>query len=81
LVGRGKLRQEQDVPTTDSMLSFAVSSKEGGGLLSGLMSGGAGKALDGMKKFGIGLLAVGAALWVAAKAFQEFGEVECDAVE
>ena len=32
LVGRGKARAEQDVPTTDSMLSFAVSSKEGGGL-------------------------------------------------
>jgi hypothetical protein len=32
LVGRGKARTEQDVPTTDSMLSFAVSSKEGGGL-------------------------------------------------
>ena len=32
LVGRGKLRQEQDVPTTDNMYSFAVSSKEGGGL-------------------------------------------------
>ena len=32
LVGRGKARAEQDVPTTDNMLSFAVSSKEGGGL-------------------------------------------------
>jgi hypothetical protein len=32
LVGRGKARAEQDVPTRDSMLSFAVSSKEGGGL-------------------------------------------------
>lgn len=51
-----------------------------GGLLAGLMSGGAGKALDGMKKFGIGLLAVGAALWVAAKAFQEFGEVDWESI-
>lgn len=32
LVGRGKLRSEQDVPTNDNMFSFAVSSKEGGGL-------------------------------------------------
>jgi adenylate kinase family enzyme len=32
LVGRGKLRKEEDVPTTDNMYSFAVSSKEGGGL-------------------------------------------------
>ena len=31
-VGRGKARTWQDVPTEDSMLSFAVSSKEGGGL-------------------------------------------------
>ena len=31
-VGRGKARVEQDVPTSDNMLSFAVSSKEGGGL-------------------------------------------------
>lgn len=58
----------------------AEGGKEGGGLLSGLMSGGAGKALDGMKKFGIGLLAVGAALFVAAKAFQEFGEVEWESI-
>jgi hypothetical protein len=53
----------------------ASGGKEGGGLLAGLMSGGAGKALDGMKKFGIGLLAVGAALYVAAEAFKNFGEV------
>jgi hypothetical protein len=32
LVGRGSARSEQDVPMTDSMLSFAVSSREGGGL-------------------------------------------------
>lgn len=31
-VGRGKARALQDVPTTDNMISFAVSSKEGGGL-------------------------------------------------
>lgn len=32
LVGRGKARDFQDVPTTDNMISFAVSSKEGGGV-------------------------------------------------
>jgi len=32
MVGRGKARIEQDIPTNDHMLSFAVSSKEGGGL-------------------------------------------------
>ena len=31
-VGRGKAKAEQDIPTTDNMVSFAVSSKEGGGL-------------------------------------------------
>ena len=32
LVGRGKARALQDVPATDNLLSFSVSSKEGGGL-------------------------------------------------
>lgn len=32
MVGRGKAKEEQDVPTVDNMVSFAVSSKEGGGL-------------------------------------------------
>lgn len=32
MTGRGKLRTEVDVPVSDSVLSFAVSSKEGGGL-------------------------------------------------
>ena len=32
LVGRGKSRAEQDILTTDNLFSFAVSSKEGGGL-------------------------------------------------
>ena len=32
LDGRGKNRVEKDFPTTDNMLSFAVSSKKGGGL-------------------------------------------------
>lgn len=31
-VGRGKARALQDVPTTDNMYSFAIKSKEGGGL-------------------------------------------------
>lgn len=34
MVGRGKARAEQDVPTTDSLYSFAIKSKEGGGLRS-----------------------------------------------
>lgn len=57
----------------------AEGGKEGGGLLAGLMSGG-GKALDGMKKFGIGLLAISAALWVAAEAFKNFGNVDWEMI-
>lgn len=30
--GKGKLKKEEDIPVTDKMYSFAVSSKEGGGL-------------------------------------------------
>ncbi len=32
MTGRGKNKVEQDIPTNDNMFSFAVSSKEGGGL-------------------------------------------------
>jgi hypothetical protein len=32
MVGRGKAKEQQDIPTTDNMVSFAVSSSEGGGL-------------------------------------------------
>ena len=56
--------------------------KSGGkGLLSGLLGDGKiGKALDGMKSFGVGLLAIAGALWVASKAFASFAEVEWESV-
>lgn len=75
-----KIEQNTRGGSPDQKAKPAEGGKDGGGLLAGLMSGGAGKALDGMKKFGIGLLAVGAALWVAAKAFQEFGEVDWESI-
>jgi len=51
--------------------------KSSGGLLGGLLGGGKGSAiLKGLKDFGIGLVLVAGSLWVAAKAFQEFSEVE-----
>jgi hypothetical protein len=75
-----KIEQNTRGGSPDQKAKPAEGGKDGGGLLAGLMSGGAGKALDGMKKFGIGLLAVGAALYVAAKAFQEFGEVEWESI-
>ncbi len=50
--------------------------ERGGGLLGGLMGGGgAGKAIKALKDFGIGIVLVAGALFVAAKAFQEFAEV------
>jgi hypothetical protein len=74
-----KIEQNTRGGSPDQKAKPAEGGKEGG-LLAGLMSGGAGKALDGMKKFGIGLLAVGAALWVAAEAFKNFGDVDWDSI-
>jgi hypothetical protein len=75
-----KIEQNTRGESPDQKAKPAEGGKEGGGIMSGLMGGGAGKALDGMKKFGIGLIAISAALWVAAKAFKEFGEVEWDSI-
>lgn len=69
-----KIEQNTRGGSPDQKAKPAEGGKEGG-LLAGLMSGGAGKALDGMKKFGIGLIAIGAALYVAAEAFKNFGQV------
>ena len=53
----------------------------GGGLLGGLLGGGKGGAmLKGLKDFGVGIVLIAGSLWVAAKAFQEFSEVEWDGV-
>jgi hypothetical protein len=52
---------------------------QSGGLLSGL-AGGAGKALEGMKSFGIGLVAIAAGLWVASKALENFGNIEWESI-
>jgi hypothetical protein len=53
----------------------------GQGMLSGLLGGGKiGKALEGMKNFGIGLIAIAGALWIASKAFASFAEVEWESV-
>jgi len=39
-----------------------------------------GKALQGMKNFGIGLIAIAGALWVASKAFENFGKIEWESI-
>ena len=74
-----KIEQNTRGDSPEQKAKPAEGGKEGGGLLAGLMSGG-GKALDGMKKFGIGLLAISAALWVAAEAFKNFGDVDWESI-
>lgn len=57
------------------------SEDKGGGLMAGLMGGGKmSGALEGMKKFGIGLIAISSALWIASKAFANFGELDWDSI-
>lgn len=56
-----------------------VAAAEGKGLFSGL-AGGMGKALDGMKTFGIGLIAIAGALWIASKALASFADLEWDSI-
>jgi hypothetical protein len=54
---------------------------ESGGMLSGLLGGGkAGGILKGLKDFGVGLVLIAGSLWVAAKAFDAFAEVEWGSV-
>lgn len=54
---------------------------KGGGLLGSLLGGGGiGKAIKGLKDFGVGIILVAGALWVAAKAFQSFAEVQWEDV-
>lgn len=55
--------------------------KGGGGLLGNLLGGGGiGKAIKGLKDFGVGIILVAGALWVASKAFQSFAEVKWEDV-
>ena len=52
-----------------------------GGLLSGLLGGGKiGNALKGMKNFGIGLMAIAGALWVASKALKSFADLDWETI-
>lgn len=55
--------------------------EQGGGLLGKLLGGGGmGKALKGLKDFGVGIVLVSGALWVASKAFKSFAEVEWEEI-
>jgi len=47
---------------------------------SGGGGGSFGKALQGMKNFGVGLIAIAGALWVASKAFENFGKIEWESI-
>jgi hypothetical protein len=65
-----------DKPAPDARKAAAQDDKAGGGLLGKLMGGGGmGKALSSLKDFGVGIILVSGALFVAAKAFQAFAEV------
>lgn len=71
-----KIEQNTRGASPDQKVKPKEEEKSGGGLLGGLMGGGgAGKAIKALKDFGIGIVLVAGALWVAAKAFQEFAEV------
>ena len=61
----------------DSPAQKAKPAEEGGDSGGG---GKFGKALEGMKKFGIGLIAIAGALWVASKAFENFGNIEWESI-
>lgn len=50
--------------------------KDGGGGIFSKITGALGGAGDALKKIGVGMLAFGAALWVTAKAFQEFAKLD-----
>lgn len=69
--------EENTRPQTSA--TAAAAPQQSGGLLSGL-GGKLGGAMSGMKNFGIGLLAVAGALWVASKAFANFAEVKWEDV-
>jgi len=62
----------------DSPAQKAKPAEESGGDSGG--GGKFGKALEGMKKFGIGLIAIAGALWVASKAFENFGNIEWESI-
>jgi hypothetical protein len=70
-----------DKPAPDARKVKPEEDKAGGGLLGKLMGGGGmGKALSSLKDFGVGIILVSGALWVASKAFQSFAEVEWEDV-
>ena len=77
---QNELLQKIEVNTRGASPDQKAKPKEeggGGGLLGSLLGGGKGAAmLKGLKDFGVGLVLVAGSLWVAAKAFQEFSEVE-----
>lgn len=76
-----KIEQNTRGESPDQKAKPKEEGSKGGGLLSGLLGGGkVGKALEGMKNFGIGLVAISAGLWIAAEAFKNFGDVDWDSI-
>ena len=52
---------------------------DGKGIFSGLL-GGLGNAGDSLKKFGIGMIAMAGALWIASKSFKSFGDLDWNSI-
>lgn len=71
-----KIEQNTRGESPDQKAKPKEEESKGGGLLGSLLGGGgAGKALKSLKDFGVGIVLVAGALWVASKAFQSFAEV------
>lgn len=76
-----KIEQNTRGESPDQKAKPKEEESKGGGLLGSLLGGGgAGKALKSLKDFGVGIVLVAGALWVASKAFQSFAEVEWEDV-
>lgn len=76
-----KIEQNTRGESPDQKAKPKEEESKGGGLLGSLLGGGgAGKALKSLKDFGVGIVLVAGALWVASKAFQSFAEVEWENV-
>lgn len=72
---------EQNTRPGSEQAKPAAGADSGGGLLGNLLGGGkAGKLLSGLKDFGVGIVLVAGSLFIAAKAFQQFAEVEWEDV-
>lgn len=75
------LKIEENTRSSGQQEKVKPQETNSGGLLGNLLGGGkAGKILSGLKDFGVGIVLVAGSLFIAAKAFQQFAEVEWEDV-